>query len=309
MGWYPDPAGSAKERYWDGTRWTRNLRNPPEPPRSHRSHQNGLPESLEPIRRRHSAEEPRRKVVQRRSAHSAGSSNPAASSDPAGPADSGSYRGSGTPSQPDPGQIQPQSGNPYEAYRQPQRAASRTDTTTSDGVPLAGWWWRVLSTIIDQTIVWTLVAVLLRSQLNAYLEAAQRLAVQYGSVSRLLEVARTNPNAVVSAELTEALSTLVFAAIIFQAAYQFVMLALFSASVGQLISGLRVVEVGHGRQHRRLKPWRAGLRAAAWGLVAVLNSFIGMLTVVSYLLPLFQRRRQTIHDLVGGTQVIRLSRD
>lgn len=30
MGWYPDPAGSGDERYWDGTQWTHNLR-PPQP--------------------------------------------------------------------------------------------------------------------------------------------------------------------------------------------------------------------------------------------------------------------------------------
>jgi hypothetical protein len=24
-GWYPDPAGSAQQRYWDGTRWTEHL--------------------------------------------------------------------------------------------------------------------------------------------------------------------------------------------------------------------------------------------------------------------------------------------
>ena len=31
MGWYPDPAGSGEERYWDGSAWTANLR-PVSPP-------------------------------------------------------------------------------------------------------------------------------------------------------------------------------------------------------------------------------------------------------------------------------------
>lgn len=28
-GWYADPHGSAKERYWDGERWTDNVRKSP----------------------------------------------------------------------------------------------------------------------------------------------------------------------------------------------------------------------------------------------------------------------------------------
>ena len=31
MGWYPDPAGSGQERYWDGSAWTANLRPAPPP--------------------------------------------------------------------------------------------------------------------------------------------------------------------------------------------------------------------------------------------------------------------------------------
>ena len=31
-GWYPDPAGSEQERYWEGTRWTKNLRDAQEDP-------------------------------------------------------------------------------------------------------------------------------------------------------------------------------------------------------------------------------------------------------------------------------------
>jgi hypothetical protein len=31
-GWYPDPAGGAGKRWWDGTTWTTNVREPEEPP-------------------------------------------------------------------------------------------------------------------------------------------------------------------------------------------------------------------------------------------------------------------------------------
>lgn len=301
MGWYPDPAGSDKERYWDGSRWTRNLRTPVEQPKSRRPHSNTLPETLEPIRRRQPGERPEQRIVQRRSAN---------------PAERSPQRSAEEPSQPQqPQQLQqpqepqpPQQHNPYDAYR-PQRSAGRLDASTSDGVPLAGWWWRVLSTVIDQIIIWVLVAILMRDQFQAYFTAMNKLMVEYGSSTQMLTALRDNPDLLSTAGLTGPLSTLMLSAIVAQAIYQFIMLVAFSASVGQLVAGLRVVGVGKGQQHRHLTWWRAAVRAATWGVVAVLNIYLGMLTVLSYVMPLFQRRRQTIHDLAGGTQVIRLSRN
>ncbi len=42
-GWYPDPAGSASHRYWDGTRWTDALSSaiPPAGPQNRRDDSNG----------------------------------------------------------------------------------------------------------------------------------------------------------------------------------------------------------------------------------------------------------------------------
>lgn len=290
MGWYPDPAGSRKERYWDGNRWTRNLRSAPEAPR--RSHSGALPESLEPIRRRHPDEQPRRRVVQRRSAGDSQSSPQ-------------------SPSGYDPGEYHsasrgPAQRNPYDAYR--SGAASgpgRLDSTTSDGVPLAGWWWRVLASLIDQAVIWTIVSILLRDQWQAYMTALVKVTAEYTTPAQLLSALQKDPNLMVTAGLTGPLYTLMIYAIFGQAIYQFVMLVACSASLGQLIAGLRVVEVGKGREHSRLIWWRAAVRALTWGIVEVVNIYLGMLTVLSYLMPLFQRRRQTLHDLAGGTQVIR----
>lgn len=63
MGWYPDPAGSEQERYWDGERWTRNLRNPPDPqPHPGVGH---VPETLAPVSRVPSSPRPNAAVSRR----------------------------------------------------------------------------------------------------------------------------------------------------------------------------------------------------------------------------------------------------
>ncbi|MDN6624553.1 MAG: RDD family protein, partial [Acidipropionibacterium jensenii] len=172
-------------------------------------------------------------------------------------------------------------------------------------VPLAGWWWRVLASLIDQAVIWTIVSILLRDQWQAYMTALVKVTAEYTNPAQLLSALQKDPNLMVTAGLTGPLYTLMIYAIFGQAIYQFVMLVACSASLGQLIAGLRVVEVGKGREHSRLIWWRAAVRALTWGIVEVVNIYLGMLTVLSYLMPLFQRRRQTLHDLAGGTQVIR----
>ena len=86
------------------------------------------------------------------------------------------------------------------------------------------------------------------------------------------------------------------------------MLSACAASVGQLVMRMRVIPNGQGRSHRRLPVLRALARALGWSLVEMFNQFLIVLTPISYLMPLFQRRRQTLHDLIAGTQVITVPR-
>lgn len=269
MGWYPDPGGSEKERYWDGSRWTRNLRTPrdaeiPAGPHDRRSDRTS--EIFGPVRT--GGPGTQHKVVRRRSAD-----DPR----PSAPRRKAQYPSTG----------------------------SAAAALTGDGMPLAGWWWRVLATIIDMTLVWILVAVVMRDQFTTFITRYMSLSSQnLGSYSAIAEAIAADP------QLISASTAITGGTIIVQAVYQFAMLALCSASAGQLVCRLRVVEVDHGQDHRRLKWWRALLRAGAWGAVEYVGqTTLGLFEAFSYLMPLWQRRRQTIHDLIGGTQVIRLPRD
>lgn len=253
MGWYPDPAGSDQERYWDGERWTRNLRNPPEPePRHVTGH---VPETLAPVSRVPSS--PRQ-----------------------------------TTAAPRHGEVAP----PRNKWG-----------TTADGVPLAGWWWRALSTVIDFVLMWAVVGITMHEKIASIMASYQAFLDE--SMRRIS--AGASPSDVITTQsLSDAgfvydMTNLVGAVIIAQAIYQFIMLATCAGSVGQLVCGLRVVTTNQGKDHRRLVWWRALVRATAWACVEIGNQVIVLLTPFSYLMPLWQRSRQTIHDAIAGTQVVR----
>ena len=233
MGWYPDPAGSDQERYWDGERWTRNLRNQPDPQPRHGA--NHVPETLAPVSRVPSSPRPSAAVSRRGTADISKSTS-----------------------------------------------QSRWGST-ADGIPLAGWWWRALSTIIDATLVWVVVGLTMHEKVASIVDSYQRfLAESMRAVS-----AGASPSDVITTRaLMEAgfvndLSNLVGAVIISQAIYQFIMLAACAGSVGQLVCGLRVVAVNKGKEHRRLVWWRALIRAAAWACVEMGNQVIVLLTPFS----------------------------
>lgn len=270
MGWYADPGGSKKERYWDGARWTRNLRTRPEEPREQGRHSEGG---------RLRVGRPSRKVVERRSADN-----------------------------PKPVRVPQEAPRPqHEEVQRPARAAA-----TDDGLPLAGWWWRVLSTVIDQALIWILVSVIMRRQIADFAAGYQKIilnayqdAASGGAMPSMTQMSQQ----LASSGIMSSLTLVMVVAIVLQASYQAILLMVVGGSVGQLVCRLRVVETGHGRSHRHLLWWRALVRALTWAAVEYIGQMgLGLLSTLSYLMPLWTRRRQTIHDMVGGTQVIRLPR-
>ncbi len=272
-GWYPDPVDPARERYWDGWQWSRNTREaeqPPVPPAS----PGMAPTPLPPV-------------------------------PPGGPQPGQPYPGQqqypGQPyQQPYPGQPYP--GQPYPGQGGPVPAGVRPALLTADGVPVSGWWMRVLAAVLDFIFV-TLVAGLI--SIPIYLRMVPAMTALFEESMRAAEEGRIMP----MTDTTQLLSPddqlqITLIALGIGLLYHGFFLRWRGATPGKLITGLRVVPVDQGRTVGSL-PWRSVIiRALIWvlpGAIAVLLVF----QLVDVLLPLGQPKRQAIHDLAAATQVIK----
>lgn len=173
---------------------------------------------------------------------------------------------------------------------------------TADGVPLAGWWWRVLAAAIDNIILFVLSTL---ASLPLLIPLIRTFSTYFSEAVRAAEQGRTapvmDPNSLVSTGDTFRLA-LIQVAIAF--AYHVIFLRWRAASPGKMICGLRVVVQDLGRERAPLS-WRTVVvRAAVWtgpGLYSALLLF----RLLDSLFPLWQPRRQAVHDLAAQTQVVR----
>lgn len=216
--------------------------------------------------------------------------------------------GPGTP-QPGYPPVHPQQPAPPPGYGYGQAPALRRPAT-ADGVPLAGWWWRVLATMIDGVITSTVIAIIglplfrtLADAFRAYLESVLA-AQQSGGVPPTFD-----PIQVLGFQGL-AILTLLDAGV--RMGYQAGFLRWRSATPGKLACGLRVVPLDQGRFTGPLS-WNAiGIRAGVWVIpnagsgLPVLGVALGLFNLVDAMFPLWQPKRQAIHDLVAKTQVVRI---
>lgn len=210
-------------------------------------------------------------------------------------------------------QYGPQSGSPYgqppgQAYGgrlAAGPAGAVKASTTADGVPLAAWGWRVLAAVLDYVFVSFLAAVPAAPLLR---QPALRMTEVF---RRAFEAAQTGqpPPAITAADLMTTSDQLMLAAVIFAVGfvYHLLFLRFAHATPGKLIVGLRVVDAARGRFIGPLG-WRpAAVRAAAWTLPQLWTCLL-LYLLVDCLFPLWQRNRQSLHDLAARTQVIRYRR-
>jgi uncharacterized RDD family membrane protein YckC len=172
--------------------------------------------------------------------------------------------------------------------------------TTADGVPLSGWWWRVLAALLDGLFTGFLVSALTfriyRSMLNQFtqlfraLTEAQRTGAPPPNLNNIISV----QDQMIIVAVTLAVGVL----------YHGFFLRWKAATPGKLICGLRVVPVDLGHYREPLSWNSIAIRVAFWMLPSV-NGLLGVVRVVDCLFPLWQPKRQALHDLAAKTQVIR----
>ncbi len=206
---------------------------------------------------------------------------------------------------PAPGGPYPTSQAPYQGY--PAAPAyghpAGPMVTTADGVPLAGWWWRVLAAVIDNVLLSTVVTIIaapvwlpIYEAFAAYLEAVIEAAQAGAAAPPVMD-----PNQLIPIRAQVILTAL---SVGLGLLYHVTFLRWKGATLGKLACRLRVVPVDRGLDPGPLS-WNAVvIRAAVWVLPGI-SSLLALFTVVDALFPLWHPKRQALHDLAAKTQVVK----
>lgn len=186
----------------------------------------------------------------------------------------------------------------------PAPYAAKPVPTTDDGVPLAGWWWRALAIVIDALIVGVSTSILL---LPIYLRLANTLGDYFRAT---LEAAQQGQAMPPQPDMTALLSgtdqmILLLVSLGVHTLYITLFLRWRSATPGKLVVGLRVVPVDRGRSTEKLGWSTAVVRALIWTLPNV-QAMLLIIRIVDALMPLWNPKRQALHDVAAKTQVVKI---
>lgn len=278
-GWYPDPDPSFADRpgrlrYWDGQRWTEHIHEP-EPPQ---------PPAPEPM------QQPTPPAAQPPGYPVPGEQT----TPPAYPAYGDAQQQPYTHQQY--GQYPAYPAQPTAPYGQAPYEPSYTDkATTPDGVPLAGWWWRVLAVVLDSIIALPLYAVAVIPVVASQWDALEQWV---DDQNYAIENNTADPPTPDIFDITTgpglALSLSLFGAYLL---YTLVFLFWKQATPGKLILGMRV-------RLRESPDLPASAILARVGFV-VLGQICGLLLLLDYLWPLWDSKKQALHDKVARTNVVK----
>lgn len=267
-GWYDDPQDDQNLRYWDGVQWS-NHTSPKRMPGLDQVGQGGTHHEPGP------ADQP---------AQVWGGQGPSGGQQQGqwGGQQQGQWGGQqqGQWSAPMPGAD--------DRWQQPQRR-----DTTPDGQPLAGWGMRLLARIVDGILLSLVTGFVILPLVDPTLLEDYTNWITTVDATSALDV----PEGLAAGLLRVSLVSLVAGL-----AYEILMLRFVGATVGKLLTGLRV----RMRETPGQLPWgAAAIRGLIWQGPSAINGFGQIFMLLNGLWPLWDAKRQALHDKAARTNVVR----
>ncbi len=267
-GWYQDPSSPDHLRYWDGVSWS-NHTTPKKSPTAAQS-QGGLAQAAK--------------------SGQPGQAGPPVPTTPM-------PQGSGWHGQAQRGQ-EPQSAPPVDAT-QPGWGAG--GPTTTDGVPLSGYGKRVLARILDYLITAVIgIAV-------GWAWVSDLVSWYTGVLQRATDSGVLPDTATLQAEMSSRLTPVLIVSGIVALVYETGFLVWRGATPGKMAAGIHVRRTGRPGPLSIVDALkRQALTIAGWALgsLPVLSTVLGFVVILDYAWPLWDSRRQALHDKIADTQVV-----
>lgn len=179
--------------------------------------------------------------------------------------------------------------------------------TTPDGAPLAGWWHRVGAYLIDALIVGIIAGLLaapwVRDVWHTYKHWFDDLMDSTDAGSSSVDTGQ------LERDIAKPLAIIVAIQLVVSFCYHVGFLMWRQATPGKLLTGLRV------RLRERPGPMPFGTVVVRWlgqfgvgllGLVPFVGSLTGIYSLLDDLWPLWDDKKQAIHDKLAKTNVVRL---
>lgn len=274
-GWYPDPDPAQPEprgqRYWNGQSWTAHVQPAPGQP----GHGQAPPQPGAPVQAPY---------------------------------------GEAAPGQPGPAQ------QPYAAASEPAGGYAPmapygggvqiARATTPDGQELAGWWLRVAAYLLDGLIVGGLTVLVAFPWMT-------RIGDAYGSfISQAMDAAESGSaqvpdQAALMSEIAGPLLVVSLIGLVISFAYHAGFLRWKAATPGKLALGLRIrlrETPGPLAWGTIVKRWLGQFGYAILSIVPILGSIVSLYPLIDGLWPLWDSRKQALHDKIAATNVVRLRR-
>jgi uncharacterized RDD family membrane protein YckC len=302
-GWYDDPEDQSQQRYWDGNRWTddRRPRQGPPPYQGQFGQPGGRQQFGQP--------------VQHGQVFGGGQPGPAQygqQQQNGQQQQHGQQQQYGQPGQPaQPGQhygqpVQPgQAPYPQQPYGQGYGYPGQRVHTTPDGQQLSGWWRRVFARIIDG-IITTIIGL----PLTGYF-IYQYMLVMWDYIEDTMDSAASGAPQSTTALPPEAYQWIIPATLLSMAvsfAYEYFFLTRKGATPGKMALGIavRLRDVpGNPPGAAVAKRYGFQLLLSLLGSIPLVGTLFGFLALINYLWPLWDDKKQALHDKIAATNVVR----